>query len=87
MRNHKLGAIYLQEKNKGGVEKLIRTRENGRCGNGKNRYRGTAETGTVGIVETGAMGVVGVVAEGMSTSAMTPGPSKISAKYGDRHTN
>ena len=56
-------------------------------GTTKTGTKGTAETGTMGIVETSAMGVVGVVAEGMSTSAMTPGPSKISAKYGDRHTN
>ena len=56
-------------------------------GTAKIGTKGTAETGIVGIVEMGAMGVAGVVAEGMSTSAMTLGPSKISAKYGDRHTN
>ena len=48
---------------------------------------GMAKIGTKGTAEMGAMGVAGIVAEGMSTSAMTPGPSKISAKYGDRHTN
>ena len=52
-------------------------------GTAKTGTKGTTETGTVGIAETGAMGVAGVVAEGMSTSVMTPGPSKISTKYGD----
>ena len=52
-------------------------------GTAKTGTKGTTETGTVGIAETGAMGVARVVAEGMSTSVMTPGPSKISTKHGD----
>ena len=39
MRNHELGAINSQERNKGVDEKLTRTLENGGCGNGRNKYR------------------------------------------------
>ena len=48
---------------------------------------GTAKTGTVGIAETGAMGVAGATTEGIPTSAVTPGPSKVSAKHENRHAN
>ena len=47
---------------------------------------GTVETGTVGVAETGAMGVVRAVAGGISTSAVIPSPSKVSARYRNRHT-
>ena len=47
----------------------------------------TAETGVVGIAETGAMGVARAVAGGISMSTTTPGPSKVSTTYGNRHTN
>ena len=48
---------------------------------------GTTETGTVGMAETGAMDVAGAMAEGIPTSAATVGPSKVSAKHENRHTN
>ena len=48
---------------------------------------GMAETDTVGITETGAMGVARAVAGGIFTSATALGPSKVSARYVNRHTN
>ena len=87
MRNHELGTIKSQERNKGEDEKLTRTRENGGCGNGRTGTKGTTEMDTVGIAETSAMGVVGVAVEGIPTFAATPGPSKVSTKYENRHTN
>ena len=53
----------------------------------KTGTEGTTETGTVGIAKIGSMGVAGAVAEGISTFATTPSPSKVFAKYGNRHTN
>ena len=49
--------------------------------------KGTVEIGTVGIAEIGAMGVARAVAGSISTSATTLGPSKVSARYVNRHTN
>ena len=48
---------------------------------------GTTESGTESTAETGAMGVAGATAKGIPTSAVTPSPSKVSAKHGNRHTN
>ena len=53
----------------------------------KTGTEGTAGMGAVGIVETGAMGVARAPAEGIPTSAVTPGPSKVSAKHKNRQTN
>ena len=38
------------------------------------------------MAETGAIGVAGLVAGGISTSAMIPDPSKVSIRYRKRHT-
>ena len=59
----------------------------GAVGTAETGTKGTTEMDTVGIAETGAMGVAGVAVEGIPTFAATPGPSKVSAKYGNRHTN
>ena len=48
---------------------------------------GTTKTSTMGIAETGAMGVAGAATEGIPTFVVTPGPSKVSAKHGNRHIN
>ena len=39
-----------------------------------------AKIGTEGTANTGAIGVAGEMAKGISTSTMTPGPSKVFAK-------
>ena len=56
-------------------------------GTAETGIEGMAETGVVGMAETGAMGVAGAAAGGIPTSTMTLGPSKVSAKHGNRHTN
>ena len=59
----------------------------GVVGTAKTSTERTAETGVVGIAETGAMGVARAVAKGIPMSAVTPSPSKVSAKHGNRRTN
>ena len=59
----------------------------GALGMAETGTEGTAETGTVGMAETGAMGVAGAAAKGIPTFAVAPGPSKVSAKHGNRHIN
>ena len=56
-------------------------------GTAETGTEGMVETGVVGMAETGAMGVAGVVAGGIPTFATTLGPSKVSAKHRNRHTN
>ena len=65
----------------------IGTVEIGTEGTVETGIEGTTKTSTVGIAETGAMGVAGATTEGIPTSAVTPGPSKVSAKHENRHTN
>ena len=65
----------------------VGTAEIGTEGMTETGTEGTTETGIMRIAEIGAMGVVGVVARGISTSATTSGPSKVSTKYRNRHTN
>ena len=65
----------------------VGTAETGIEGTAEIGTEGTAEMGAVGIAEMGAMGVVGAMAEGIPMSAVTPGPSKVSAKHENRHAN
>ena len=49
----------------------------GAIGTTETSIEGTVETGAVGMEETGVLGVAGATAEGIPTSAMTLGPSKV----------